>query len=93
VSQPRHEQRDVFDTGLPRPPSAGTPPQEQRDRVRIRLRRGLGAVAAEPLLPQKVIGDGHDSQFLIQHRPVLLTGRQPHRECPHALLTLKWTVS
>jgi integrase/recombinase XerC len=38
------------------------PAQEQRDRVRIRLRRGLRTVAAEPLMPQEPIGNGHDPE-------------------------------
>jgi hypothetical protein len=81
VGQPRHEQGDVSDTDLPAPARPGTPPQKQRDRVRIRLRRGLRAIAPESLVPQETIGDGHDLKILIQHRPVPLSGRQSHREC------------
>ena len=47
---------DVFDTSLPAPARSGAPPQEQRDRVRVRLRRGLRTVTTEPLLPQETIG-------------------------------------
>ena len=61
--------------------SAGT-----GDRVRVRLRRGLRPVAAEPLMPQEPVRDGHDLQILIQHRPVPLSGWQPHRKRPHLLI-------
>ena len=37
-------------------------------------------------MPQEPIGDGHHLQILIQHRPVPLPGRQPHREHPHPLV-------
>ena len=43
-------------------------------------------VAAEPLMPQERIRDGHDLQIPIQHRPVPLPGRQPHRKRPHPLI-------
>jgi hypothetical protein len=69
VSQPRHEQGDVFDAGLPAAARLGAPAERQRDRVRIRLGRGLRAVAAEPLLPQEIIGDGdYYLQILVQYR-------------------------
>ena len=85
MSQPRHEQCELLDTGLPGPARPGAPAQEQHDRVRIRLRRGLGRVAAEPLMPQILIGDPNYLQILIQHRPIPLPGRQTHRECSHGL--------
>ena len=72
--------------GLPGPARPCAPAQEQRDRVRVRLRRGLRPVAAEPLMPQERLRDGHDLQILIQHRPVPLPGRQPHRKRPHPLI-------
>ena len=34
-------------------------------------------------MPQEPISDGHNLQILIQHRPVPLPGRQPHRKRPH----------
>src|SRR5256885_785799 len=80
VSQPRHEQAQLFDTTLPTTTCPGAPAQEQRDRVRVRLRRGLRAVAAETLMPQEIISNTYCLKILIQHRPVPLAGRQPHRE-------------
>ena len=85
ISQPRHEQRELLDTVLPGPARPGAPAQEQHDRVRIRLRRGLRRVAAEPLMPQILIGDPDYLQILIQHGPIPLPGRQTHRECSHGL--------
>src|ERR1019366_8963073 len=61
----------------------GPPPQEQRDQTRLRPRRRLRAIPAEPHLPQKRIRDRHDGQVLIQNRPVPRPGRQPHRKSPH----------
>ena len=86
VREPGHEQPELPSARLPGPARAGTPAQEQRDRVRIALRRGLRAVTAEPHLPQEPIGDRHDSQVLIEHRPVPRAGRQPHRERPHLVI-------
>ena len=43
-------------------------------------------VAAEPLMPQERIRHGHDLQIPVQHRPVPLPGRQPHRKRPHPLI-------
>jgi hypothetical protein len=37
-------------------------------------------------MPQERIRDGHDPQIPIQHRPVPLPGRQPHRKRPHPLI-------
>src|ERR1017187_5051144 len=37
-------------------------------------------------MPQERIRDGDHPQILIQHRPVPLPGRQPHRERPHVLI-------
>jgi hypothetical protein len=75
VGQPRHEQRELLDTGLPGPARPGAPAQEQRDRMRICLRRGLGRVAAEPQMPQILVGDTNHLQVLVQHRPIPLPGR------------------
>ena len=86
VREPGHEQPELPSARLPGPACAGTPAQEQRDRVRIALRRGLRAVTAEPHLPQEPIGDRHDNQVLIEHRPVPRPGRQPHRERPHLVI-------
>ena len=77
------KQGELPGTGLPGPARPCAPAQEQRDRVPICLRRGLRPVAAEPLMPQEPIGDVHYLQILIQHRPVPLPGRQPHRKRPH----------
>ena len=88
VGQPGHEQAQLFDTAPPRPARPRAPAQEQRDRMRVRLGRGLRAVAAEPLLPQEPIRDRDNLQILVQHRPVPLPGRQPHRECPHSSSSL-----
>ena len=60
--------------------------------MRVRLGRGLRAVAAEPLVPQECISNDHHLQIFIEHRPVPLTGRQPHRECPHSSSPLsRWS--
>jgi hypothetical protein len=88
VGQPRHEQAEVFNTDPPGPARPHTPPQEQRDRMRVRLRRGLRAIAAKPQMPQKPIGHTNYLQILIQHRPIPLTGRQPHQERPHSTSSL-----
>ena len=85
VGQPRDEQRELLDTGLPGPARPDTPAQEQRDRVRVCLRRGLGRVAAEPQMPQILVGDTNHLQVLVQHRPIPLPGRQTHREYSHGL--------
>jgi hypothetical protein len=50
---------------------------------------GSGAVVlagpgVAPLIPQEIIGNGHDLQILIQHSPVPLAGRKGYRECPHS---------
>ena len=74
VRQPRHEQAKLLRPGLPVLPGPGAPPQEQRDRACVRLRRRFRPVPAEPQMPQKRIRERNDRQFLIQHRPVT-----PHR--------------
>ena len=58
VSQPGHEQPELLRPRLPGPARPGTPAQEQRDRVRITLGRGLRAIAAEPHLPQEAVRNG-----------------------------------
>ena len=65
-----HEQAELLDPRLPGPARPGAPPQEQRDRARVRPRRRLRAIPAEPHLPQKRVRDRHDSQIPIQNRPV-----------------------
>ena len=87
MGQPHHEQAELLDPGLPAAAGPRAPAQEQRDRVRVGLRRGLRTVATEPLMPQEPVGDLHHLKIRVQHRPVPLPGRQPHRERshPHAL--------
>jgi hypothetical protein len=93
VGQPRHEQRQLFRTFLPGAARAGAPPQEQRDRAGVALRRRLRAVAAEAHVPQETIRNSHDGQVLVQHRPVRRAGRQTHRERPHlGFLLISWWV-
>jgi hypothetical protein len=59
MRQPRHEQAELFDTGLPATACPGAPAQNQPDRVRIRLRRGLRAIAPEPLrIGRRIFGAG-----------------------------------
>ena len=86
VRQPGHEQAQLPGTRLPVAARPGAPPQEQRDASRISLRRRFRAVPAEPNLPQERIRDRHDSQLLIQHRPVTHPGRQPHHERSHPVI-------
>ena len=83
VREPGHEQPELAGARLPGAVRPGAPAQEQRDRVRVALRRRLRAVAAEPHLPQEAISDRHDGQVLIEHRPVPRAGRQPYQERPH----------
>ncbi len=83
MPKPGHEQPEMLRTRLPGPPRQPAPPQEQRDRTRIRSRRQFRAVPPEPDLPQERVRLRDKPQFVIKHRPVPLSGRQPHRKSPH----------
>ena len=93
MGQPHHEQAELLDPGLPAAAGPRAPAQEQHDRVRIRLRRGLRAVATEPLMPQEPVGDLHHLKIRVQHRPVPLPGRQPHRERSHPPASLSKSIA
>jgi hypothetical protein len=54
--------------------------------ARIRPRRRLRAVAAEPQMTQERVRGRNDRQLLIQHRPVPRTRRQPHHERTHPVI-------
>ena len=84
---------ELLDPGLPAAAGPRAPAQEQRDRVRVRLRRGLRAVATEPLMPQEPVGDLNHLKILVQHRPVPLPGRQPHRERSHSMPSLSKSIA
>ena len=83
VLQPGHEQPQMLDSRMPGPARPPAPSQEQRDAARIRFRRQLRAVPPEPDLTQERVRLRDHAQLIIEHRPVPVTGRQSHLECPH----------
>ena len=83
VPQPRHEQPQMLDPGMPGPARPGAPPQEQHDPARIRPRGQLRAVPPEPDVTQERVRIRNHAQLVVEHRPVPLPGRHRHRERPH----------